>query len=245
METTKNDEVEIDLREIFLLLFSKLAVILLVAFLGALIAFTYTRFMIPKTYTSKTQIYVMNNTSTNNDTTSKVTAQDLQSSNYLTKDYTILCKSTPVLEKVIDELKLDATPGMLSSMISVSTPQDTRILTIAVTDTDPWMAKSIADSVREAAKVQIVAVTNVESVNDVEPANLPTSPVGPNMKLNVIIGFMLGAFLSCAIIVIRFMLDDTIKTLDDVERYLDASVLGSIPLNETEAKKKKKRRPRS
>ncbi len=240
METTKNDEIEIDLREIFVLLLSKLAVIVLFAFFGALIAFTYTKFMIPKTYASKTQIYVMNNTSSND--TKQVSVGELQASNYLTKDYLILCKSRPVLEEVIQELKLEMSAGELSGMISASTPADTRIITITVTNTDPWMAKSIADAVREAAKVQIVEVTGVESVNDVEQANLPVNPVGPNMKLNVIIGFMLGAILAIAIIIIRFMIDDTIKTPDDVERYIGISVLGSIPLNETETKKKKKRR---
>lgn len=240
METGKNDEIEIDFREIFVLLLSKLAVIVLIAFLGALIAFTYTKFMIPKTYTSKTQIYVMNNTSTSD--VKQVSVGELQASNYLTNDYRMLCKSRPVLEKVIEELKLDMSVSGLASKISVSTPSDTRIITIAVTDTDPWMAKSIADAVREAAKIRIVEVIGVESVNDVETANVPDSPVGPNMKLNIMLGFILGAIIAVAVIVIRYLLDDTIKTPDDVEKYIGLSVLGSIPLSEAEARKKKKKK---
>ena len=240
METTKNDEIEFDLREIFVLLMSKLAIIILFAFMGAIIAFTYTRFLIPKTYTSKTQMYVMNSSS--GETSQKASVGELQASSYLTKDYLILCKSTPVLKEVIDELKLDIGMAALAGKISVSTPLDTRIITISVTDTDPWMAKSIADAVREAAKVQIVEVTGVESVNDVEEASLPAMPVGPNTRLNVIIGFMIGFIIAVAIIIIKFLLDDTIKTPDDVEKYIGISVLGSIPLSETEAKKKKKRK---
>lgn len=243
METTKNnDEIEIDLREILDVLLAKLAVILLVAVLGAIVAFTYTKFMIAPTYSSKTQIYVQNTQSTPNATT-QVSVGELQSSTYLTKDYLILCKSNPVLKKVIEELKLNMTEDALAAKISVSTPTDTRIITISVTDTDPYTAKNIADAVREAAKVQIVDVTGVEAVNDVEEAKLPDAPIGPNMKLNIIIGFLLGFVLAAGIVVVRFMLDDSIKSQDDVEKYLGLSVLGLIPLTEgTDAKKKKKKK---
>lgn len=243
MDTTKNnDEIEIDLREIFAVLMSKLAVIILISVLGAIVAFTYTKFMIAPTYSSKTQIYVQTTSSTPN-STAQPSVGELQSSTYLTKDYLILCKSNPVLKKVREELKLDMKEEQLAAKISVSTPTDTRIITISVTDTDPWTAKNIADAVREAAKVQIVEVTGVEAVNDVEEASLPDAPIGPNMKLNVIIGFLLGFVIAAAIIIVRFMMDDSIKSQEDVEKYLGASVLGLIPLIETaDSKKKKKKR---
>lgn len=241
METTKNnEEIEIDLREIFAVLLDKLAVIILVAVLGAIVAFTYTKFMIAPTYSSKTQIYVMNTSSATN----QPSLGELQSSTYLTKDYLILCKSMPVLKKVIEELQLDINEDALASKISVSTPNDTRIITIAVTDTDPWMAKNIADAVREAAKVQIVDVTGVEAVNDVEEASLPDTPVGPNMRLNIIIGFLLGFVIAVIIIAVKFMLDDSIKSQEDIEKYLGISTLGLIPKTDTpdsKGKKKKKR----
>jgi capsular polysaccharide biosynthesis protein len=235
----KNDEVEIDLREIFGLLLNKAGVIILTAILGAVIAFAFTKLLITPMYQSSTQIYVMNNKSD----TSQITVTDLQSSSYLTKDYMILVTSRPVLEQVIADMQLDMTTGELAGKISVTTPTDTRILTITVTDSDPILAKNIADSVREASKTQIQSVLDVETVNTVEEANLSETPVSPNLKKNIFIGFLLGFILAVAVVIIRFVLDDTIKTQDDIEKYLGMSVLGIIPAIETgeQTKKKKKK----
>lgn len=235
----RNDEVEIDLREIFGLLIDKLAIIVLAAVLGAAIAFTYTKFLVSPVYQSKTQVYVTNNKLT---TTDQINVNDLQSSNYLTKDYMILVKSNPVLDKVIADLGLKMSTSELAGKIHVSTPTDTRILTIAVNDTDPIMAKKIADAVREASKAQIQAVMGIETVNTVEEAKLPENPVSPNTKMNVLIGFILGFVIAVALVIIRFMLDDSIKAQEDVEKYLGLSVLGLIPEFENSDSKKKKKK---
>lgn len=239
----RNDEAEIDLREIFGLLLNKAGVIILTAVLGVLIALAFTKLLVTPLYCATTQIYVTNKTS---DNTQLVNVSDLQSSTYLTKDYMVLVKSRPVLEQVIADMKLEMKAGDLASKISVSTPTDTRILTISVTDPDPILAKMLADSIREAAKNQIVSVMGVEAVNTVEEANLPENPVSPNVKMNILIGFALGLILAMAVVIIRFMLDDTIKTQDDVEKYLGLSVLGLIPEidNGEQGKKKKKKKVR-
>lgn len=240
METTnRNDEIEINFREIFAILLDKLAVIILVAVLGAAVAFTYTKFMIVPTYKSSTQVYVSNTTTTSD----KINVGDLQSGTLMTKDYRVVVKSTPVLEQVKSNLKLNMSIEELAGKISVEIPADTRILKISVVDTDPFTAKNIADSVREASKTQIMNVMGIEMVNTIEDGNLPENPIGPNMKLNVLIGFMLGLIIAVAVIIIRFMLDDTIKVQEDVEKYLGISVLGLIPETETpDSKKKKKKR---
>ena len=231
---------EIDLREIFGLLINKLAIIVLAAVLGAAIAFTYTKLLVSPVYQSKTQVYVTNNKLT---TTDQINVNDLQSSNYLTKDYMVLVKSNPVLDKVIADLGVEMSTSQLAGKIHVSTPTDTRILTIAVNDKDPMMAKKIADAVREASKAQIQSVMGIETVNTVEEAKLPESPISPNTKMNTLIGFMLGFVIAIAVIIIRFMLDDTIKAQEDVEKYLGLSVLGLIPeLETTNSKKKKKKK---
>ena len=243
METeNRNDEVEIDLREIFAILLDKLAVIVLAAVLCAAVAFTFTKFLISPVYQASTQVYVTNNKLT---TTDQINVSDLQSSNYLTKDYMILVKSNPVLDKVIADLNLKMSTSELAGKISVSTPTDTRILTIAVNDKDPMMAKKIADAVREASKAQIQSVMGIETVNTVEDAKLPESPISPNTKMNILIGFALGFIIAVAVIIIRFMLDDTIKAQEDVEKYLGLSVLGLIPELETTDNKKKKKKKKN
>lgn len=240
METTnKNDEIEINLREIFMVLLDKLAVIILIAVLGAAVAFTYTKFMVAPSYQSVTQVYVTNNSSS----TEQINVNELQAGSYLTKDYRVVIKSTPVLEQVQSNLKLNMSVEELAGKISVEIPIDTRILRISVVDSDPFTAKNIADAVREASKNRIMEVMGIEKVSTIEEGNLPDKPIGPNMKRNVLLGFMLGLIIAAAVVIIRFMLDDTIKVQEDVEKYLGISVLGLIPDTETaDSKKKKKKR---
>lgn len=240
METTnKKEELELDLREITAVLLDKIAIIILVSIICTAIAFIYTKFMVSPTYKSSTSIYVTNAQQTESD---QVNLSAIQSSSYLTKDYVVLTKSRPVLESVIDELKLGMTTDELLGTISVSSATETRIITISATSTDPWKAKSIADAMREAAIEQITRVVGKDTVQKIDDANTPKSPVGPNLKLNLIIGFLAGFVITVIIIIVRYMLDDSIKVEEDVEKYLGISVLGAIPMTETPDSKKKKKK---
>ena len=84
----------------------------------------------------------------------------------------------------------------------------------------PKLAKEIADAVRESASVQITQITDADAVNMVEEGNLPKNPTSPNTMKNAMLGGILGIFLALGAIVLIYILDDTIKTPDDVERYL-------------------------
>ena len=80
---------------------------------------------------------------------------------------------------------------------------------------------------------------NIDAVNTVEEANLPTQKAAPNTMKNTLLGGILGVFIAIGIIVIIYILDDTIKTPDDVERYLELNVLASLPIKEGTKKNKK------
>ncbi len=84
---------------------------------------------------------------------------------------------------------------------------------------------------------------DIEEVNVVEEGNVPQGKVSPNVLLNTLIGGILGGIVATLVVLIIYFLDDTIKTPDDVEKYLGLSVLGSIPLQEGEtvARGKKKK----
>ena len=233
----QNDEVEIDLLGLCLMLLHHLPLILPAALLTALCAFLYTSLLVSPTYQSTTQVYILNRTESDT-----LTYSDLQLGTQLTSDYAQLIKSRYVLEEVIQTMGLPLSYEALSGMVSVSTPEDTRIIAITVTDTDPVRAMDTANAVREAASEHILNVMDIQAVNVVETANLPTGPSGPNTTRNILLGGMLGAVLVMGILVVRYLLDDSVKTTEDVERYLDLSVLAVIPLNEGETEGKKKRR---
>lgn len=225
----QDDEVTIDLMELFSALWAKKTIIILSAVFMALVAFVGTKMFVTPKYTSVTKLFVMTK---NDDTSASATYTDLQTGSMLTKDYMELVKSRPVLEKTISKLKLDVTPEELAEMITTETPTDTRIMSISVTDDDPKEAKQIADTLRKVVSVQITEIMSADSVNTVEEGNLPTSPSSPNVKKNMMLGALLGLVISMGLIVLISILDDTVKTPDDVEKYLGLNVLTPIPIQE-------------
>lgn len=237
----QDDEVTIDLMELFSALWAKKTIIILSAVFMALVAFVGTKMFVTPKYTSVTKLFVM---AKNDDTSASATYTDLQTGSMLTKDYMELVKSRPVLEKTISKLKLDVTPEELAGMITTETPTDTRIMSISVTDDDPKEAKQIADTLRKAVSVQITEIMSADSVNTVEEGNLPTSPSSPNVKKNMMLGALLGLVISMGFIVLISILDDTVKTPDDVEKYLGLNVLTLIPIQEGSSAPKRAKQQR-
>ena len=229
--TPDNDEIEIDLREIFSLLISKIWIIILSGITVGLIAIVATMLFITPQYESTTKIYVLSKQDSNT-----LTNQDMQTSLSLTKDYEELIKSRTVTEGVIAQLNLDLTSEELLQKMSVESQTDTRIISISIRDEDPYTASQIANAVREVAAGHIQKAVNV-----VDTANIPDEKASPSLARNGVIGGVLGVVIAAAIILLVYLLNDTVKTQEDVEKYLNLSVLGTIPLMDTEKKSKRQR----
>ena len=225
----RDDVIEIDLVELLGVILHNLWIIIVSGVIVAAVALLVSYFIITPKYESVTKIYVISKT--NADT---MTYSDLQAGSTLTKDYKELVKSRPVLEEVLAETGIDVELKNLEAQITVEVPQDTRIVSITVEDKDPYEARIIADSVRIAASKHIQEVMNTEAVNVVEEASLPIEKSSPSILMNTAIGYAVGLFLAIAIVIINYIMDDTIKTPDDVEKFLGVSVLGSIPYSEND-----------
>ena len=237
MRQQSEDELEIDLIGIALDLWRKLPFILLITVVTAFMGFAYSSFYVTPMYKSSTKMYVMS--SLDDSRTTVVT--DLQVGTLLINDYVELIKSRYVLESVIEELDLPMSVGQLASEISISNPEDTRIITLTVKDADPIRAMQIADTVREAASEHIENVMNIEAVNVVDYADLPTMKCEPNVRKYTMLGAAAGFVLMCAIFVLRFILNDAIRTPDDIEKRLGLSCLAVIPVNPNIKRKKRKK----
>ncbi|MCM1424539.1 MAG: Wzz/FepE/Etk N-terminal domain-containing protein, partial [bacterium] len=217
MENHKdNNEIEIDLLEIVHILLGRFWIVFCVAVVTALCGFAVSAYVLAPVYESTTKIYILNKT---DDTT--VTYTDVQIGTQLTKDYAELINSRYVLENVIGQLSLeDMEYEDLMKKVSVNAPADTRIVSITVEHTDPEQAMRIANCIREVAGEHIQNVMDIEAVNVVETANMPQEKSGPSVLKWTLIGGAAGTFLACAVILILFLLDDTIKSSEDIEKYL-------------------------
>lgn len=236
-QNTFRDEIELDLKEIFRVLVSKLWLIVLLGILVGLGALIYSKYVVAPLYSSTTKVYVLNRQNTE----ANVNYTDLQTGAQLTKDYMELVKSRTILNQVITDLDLDMSVETLAGMIGVSSPENTRVVALTVTHTDVYLAQKIANALRDVSATNIREIMNLEAINTVEEASLPTAPSSPNVSKNTVVGFAGGIFLGMVIVIAMYLLDDSIRTPDDVERYLNVSVLASIPILETESKSKKKR----
>ncbi len=235
-----NTDIEIDVLELFHVLLNKFWIILLAGIIAGLAFVGGTILFITPQYQSTTKMYVLSKQDNNT-----LTQQDMQTSLSLIKDYAELIKSRTVTEGVIAQLNLDLTHEQLLKKMTVDSATDTRILSITVQDPDPYEACKIANAIRDVAANHIKNVMDIDAVNVVETANIPDQKASPSITKNGIIGGFLGVLLSVVIILIAYLSNDTVKTQEDVERYLGLSTLGTIPLTTTDRKKKKKKQKKA
>ena len=225
MNQDNTKSVEIDVLALLHKLWTKKLLILFTAFYVAAFSFLVTYFFIQPTYTSTTRIYVVNQATDNNN----LSAQDLQAGTYLVNDYKEIITSNDVLSEVIKDEKLNLGEAELSKMVSVNIPTDTRLISISVNAKTGQDAQTLANKVREVASKKIKKVTKVEDVTMLEEAKLPESPSSPNIKLNVLLGAVLGGFLAVVGVLVREILDDRVRRPEDVEDALGMTLLGIVP----------------
>ena len=226
MEKQQDEEIEIDLLELFGVVRARWFSILMTGIILAAVAGIGTLFLVTPKYQSTSKLYIVGQTS------ALTSLSDLQAGSQLTQDYMVLIQSRPVLETVIDNLRLDMEYESLKEMVALNNQSDTRILDITVTADDPYMAKEIVDEVSQVSVSRIASIMNVDEPTTVEYGHLENSPSSPNAKKNIAIGGLLGLVASAAVIIILYLLNDTICSEDDVQKYLGLNTLGLIPIEE-------------
>ena len=226
MNNQENQAVEIDVFAMLKTLWKRKFSIVLVALVFAIAAFGYSAFLAKKEYQSTSRIYVV---SRQNQDNNALTNSDLQAGSYLVKDYREIILSQNVLSQAIEELKLDMTPAELSKKISVSVPTDTRILSITAKDGNPKEAARIANGLRNVAAEKIISVTKVSDVTTLDEAEVPQTPSSPNIRRNVLLGFIAGAGLMVVLMVVVEVLDDRVKRPEDVQELMGLTLLGVVP----------------
>ncbi|GAA4415521.1 polysaccharide biosynthesis tyrosine autokinase [Georgenia halophila] len=149
--------------------------------------------------------------------------------------YAEVATSPFVLEPVIEEMGLDATPGQLAERLTVDVPPGTTILTITSSDQDAHQAATLANAVaaelsRAASELSPSQADGMEPVSAtiVSPAVAPSSPSSPNVVLNLALGLVIGVVLGVAAAVLRHMLDTKVRDQEDVADVTDSPVVGVV-----------------
>ena len=231
------EKTEIDLIDLAWALLDKIHYIVLCFLIGAVIMNAYSYFLVRPTYKSTAKMYVVS--------ASKNSVVDLDALNIgtsLTADYEQLMLSYPVLEQVINKLNLDMDSDTLAKMITLENPTDTRILNINVVSTDPKSARDIANTLMDVSVDYLPKTMSTNAPNVAQKAKLADHKDGPSYTKYTMIGALAGAFLYCMYLVVKYLMDDTIHTADDMEKYFDIVPLAVIPDVEELASEKQQKK---
>lgn len=192
----ENQEVEIDLKALFLKIRSLWYVVILGALTGIFVSVLYGKLMTAPMYSASSMVYLRSSSQS-------ISLQDLQLGSELTKDYEIIFKSRPNLENVIADLDLEMSVGQLSGMIAISNPTDTRILQVSVTSEDPDLSASIVNEVVENG-MQTAREIDSQEPYVVERAIPNTTNVGTSLLNRAILGGLVGLIIAIGLICLRF-----------------------------------------
>ena len=219
----ENEEIEIDLLQLWNAVRHRIWLVLLAGFIVADIAFAITKFLITPMYSSSATMLVV----TKETTLSSLA--DLQLGSQLTNDYEILISSRPVLQETIEELNLDTDYKHLRDTITISNPNDSRMLIISTLQADPELAKSVVDTVAGISSEYIAEKMEVTAPKIIEEGEVPLTQSSPSLLRNTAIGGLLGILAAVFLICVAVVLNDSIQTEDDIERYLQLPVLAVVP----------------
>lgn len=217
-------EVEIDLLELFSFYLTRVWFIIAGFLIGALIAGLITHFLITPKYTATSKMYMVSS-----GTQSVVDLTDLNIGQSISSDYVQLLQTRPIIESVINELHLDYSYTELVNMLNLSVITDTRIITINATSTDAKEAMNIANALAEKGVSELPKLMETPEPHIAEYAIVPVNRSSPSLTKNTMIGALLGMLLMLAIFTVQFLMDDTFKTADDIEREFGVMPLTVIP----------------
>lgn len=219
-----DEEVEIDLLDLVGYYMSHLPVLIASILAGAVIAGVFTIQFIPRRYTATSRMYMISASSD-----SVVDLSDLNIGASLSNDYVELMKSRPIIEDVINRLGLEYTYEELLPMISLNVVTNTRIVRISVISTDPREAMNIANQMAWTSKSKLPVIMDAPAPSIAEEAVLPKVKSSPSVSRNVVLGALLLLAVALAALTFFYLMDDTLKTPEDVEREFGIMPLSAVP----------------
>lgn len=230
MERGKNKDSQhekIDVLELFITLFKKAWIIAISTVLAGLIVGGYAFFFVPPKYQASAMLYVNNNSVSVAGTSFDLS--DLNAAKSLVSTYSVILHSRNVLDDVIEESGVDYSYNELNSMITAAPVDSTEIFRVVVTSTNPDEAELIANSICSILPKKISSIVESSSVRIVDFAVRPESKSSPNITMYALVGMIVGFVISCVVIVILKLFDNSINGEDYLINNYKYPVLGVIP----------------
>lgn len=224
------DFAEIDLKEIVLGLLKKWWLLLLSALIVGGAAYAYTANFITPQYRATVTIYVNNfSVSEESGYPEYISATNLATSQRLVTTYVNIIKSNTVLKKVIEQSGMDMTVEQVRNMMTASAVENTEMFNVHVSNADPVLAAIIANVIADVAPDEIANILEGSSTKIIDRAEVPQYRYTPSFRKNTFLGCAAGAILAAVYVVLRILLDQRIKSQEDLDRLFNLPILGEIP----------------
>lgn len=224
-----SDYYVVDLSHIAKVVWHRIWIIGVVSILVAALGFSIAAFFITPTYSSSIMLYVNNSSFNVGDLGFSISSSQLTAAQSLAKTYTVLLKNRTTLERVIDESDVSYTWEDVYDMIESGPVNETEVLRITITSTNPYDAEKIANGIAKVLPQRVAEIVEGASMEVVDSAIVDTEKVAPSIKLYTIVGFLLGAILSVAVIIVMALLDNTIHDEDYVIKTYNYPILAKVP----------------
>ena len=216
-----------DLWDIFLDHIWAILIVALICMAGVNVV---NRVVIKPLYQSRATLYILRQ---DNEPNYIYTQSDFSLAKDVVNDCTYVLKSEEVLNDVIRKLDLDQTFRQLQGQITTNNPENTRFLEVMVKSDSPEQAKQIADIICDAASEKITEAMGFDQVNLFSYGTLPNHRCNGIGLLKTLFIGAVAAVLVYAIYLVVFLLDISLRTEEDVSKYLGISTLAEIPNSET------------
>ena len=233
---------ELDLKELFFMFWNKKLEIILITLMFVAVGIGYSYFFVKPEYTSTTSLVLAQSSSSGQTGDGAISATDLTMNSKLVSTYSELIKRKAILGQVCENLNIpDSNIQELRGKIKVNSAKNTEIIEISVTNTDPNKAAAIANEIAKVFSEKIVEIYNISNVYLLDRAEANAVPSNINHMKDVVIFAFIGLVIAAVYVLIANMLDNTIKTEQDVEATTELLVLSSIPNYDVEIKSKRVR----
>lgn len=228
-DANSRDYYVIDLAHIVKNVWHRIWVVALSGVLAAAVAFSVAAFAIVPTYSSSIMLYVNNSSFTVGDLGFSISSSEISAAQSLVKTYTVLLKNRTTLEKIIDATGVDYTWEELYEMIEAAPVNETEIMSVTVTSTDPYEAEKLANGIAKILPQRVSEIVEGSSMEVVDSAIAINKKVAPNITNFTAIGFVLGVFLSTALLVVIALMDNTIHDEEYILNNYGYPILAKIP----------------
>lgn len=222
-------EENINLKLAWSIIKKRIVFIIISCIVFAVLMFVISKYFLTEQYTSGISLYVSNNVVSSSE---RIQSSDISASTLLARDCEVLFKEQSFLSDLSSRVDGRISPTALNSSVSVVAVQDTRIVKIKVSTPSAELSAEICNQISTLAdEVVKSAIGSAASAKNI--ARTPTlpskNPSSPNIIKNTILGAIIGAVLSVGLVLLSFILDNTVKDEDDLRMHIDVPVLGEIP----------------